>query len=159
MSELTPIRGFVVEDSPIKMVRLTRALNSVDISVVKSAANATEALGMIDEGELTPETMDVAFIGYNIGASNVAGLVITKRLVKAGMAREAHGEMIDHEPDTLETSPDKIVTVGTASSKVWAPETGSYSDALGKALVVDWDSAVLNLPTVASEVRRLKEIN
>lgn len=159
MSKLTPIRGFVVADNPFNMVRLTRALNSVDISVVKSAEGPNQAIRMIIEDEITPDTIDVAFIGDNLGASNIGSLAIVRNMAFGqGLAREARGESMDHDPEDLKTSPNKIVTVGSTANRDYAIELGSYSDALGKALVVDWDSAVLNLPTIASEVRRLKEI-
>jgi hypothetical protein len=147
MSELVPVRAFVVDDDPGKIVDLQEGFELAGSLVVITADRGFGVKDLVDAQQITPDTIDVAVVDSDFGHGPGGGLEIVRFLGSRGLIRDRS----DTEPRS-----DRIVVVGSSIDTDWAEQVGSLSHNTQTPLMVDWKIRPLNLAALVEEVRYLK---
>lgn len=154
MSELLPIRAFIVDDDEWKTNEMTSALVASGHIVVATAVKAYDVRDLYEAGEITTDNIDVVFVDSQLGLSSGGGKEVVRYLFMQNLVRRPIGDNSANEPVLVD--PNKIVTVGASTEPEWANELGSYSDTLSAPLILDWKIRPLKIASILNEVRRLK---
>ncbi len=149
MPELQPVRGIIVEDCQEKFDALNKAFQAAGGQLVGWAPSYDAAIDLANQGVLSPQKVDVAFLDADLGIRRSEGRQLHQQLCQLGYIAI----------NQTEPNPLSVVTVGTSSVTFMAQEVSTPALTDGEPLVVEWDCdtmKALNMSSILQQVRLLK---